>query len=122
MLRVSLLLCLIAGTAACGRLGLDRVGIGGGSVGAKRNTVEIDGARYRSRVTTGEDGRDFTITVTPAGNVGNAQSAGRYQATVYCLRNYGGSDTAWTAGPDVPPEEARVSDNTLTLAGRCIQR
>ncbi|MDJ0825934.1 MAG: hypothetical protein QNJ16_10570 [Rhodobacter sp.] len=114
-------LLLIAGTAACGRLGIDRIGLGSGAAGSKRNTVEINEVRYRSRVNVdSEDRRAFTITVTPAaGDPDAAREAGRYQATVYCLRNYGGSDTAWTAGPadDVP-----IADNTLILAGRCIQR
>ena len=79
--------------------------------------------RYRTKVAVdSDDKRDFTVTVNPVGNVVNAQEAGRYQATVYCLRTFGGSDTEWIAGPDVAPQDARISDNALVLKGRCTQR
>ena len=120
MMRIALLLLLIAGTAACGRLGNVATGLGAGAAGAKRNTTTIEGVRYRSRVnTSNEDRRSFSITVSPAVNPEAAKAAGRYQATVYCLRNYGGSDTDWAVGPSDP---AQISDNALLLSGRCSQR
>lgn len=122
MLRVLILLAVIAGVAGCGRLGLDRIGtgLGASAAGAKRNTVTVEGVRYRSRANvTSEDKRSFTISVSPVGNPDTAKEVGRYQATVYCLRNYGGSDTEWTVGPDDP---AQISDGSLALAGRCVQR
>ena len=123
MIRIAILLCVIVSVAGCGRLGLDRIGAGATGAGAKRNTATIDNVRYRSQVSVdSEDKRDFTITVTPVGNVVNAQEAGRYQSTLYCLRTFGGSDTEWIAGPDVEPQDAQISDNSLKLKGRCTQR
>ncbi len=122
MIRIALMLLVIASVAGCGRLGLDRIGTGS-AAGVKRNNATIEGVRYRSQVSVdSEDKRDFTITVTPVGNVRNAQEAGRYQSTVYCLRTFGGSDTEWIAGPDVEPQDAQISDNSLLLKGRCTQR
>ena len=122
MIRIAIMLCVIASVAGCGRLGLDRLGGGASAAGAKRNNATIDGVRYRSQVSVdSEDKRDFTIRVTPVGNVMNAQEAGRYQSTVYCLRTFGGSDTEWIAGPDVEPQDAQISDNSLLLIGRCTQ-
>lgn len=121
--RIVIMLLVIVSVAGCGRLGLDRIGSGASTAGAKRNTVDINGVRYRSKVSVdSEDKRDFTINVSPAGNVVNAQEAGRYQATVYCLRTFGGSDKDWVLSPDVEPQEARISDNGLVLQGRCTQR
>ncbi len=123
MIRIAILLCVIVSLAGCSRLGLDRIGAGSTAVGVKRHTATIDDVRYRSSVNVeSEDKRDFTISVTPVGNVTNAQEAGRYQATVYCLRTFGGSKAEWLSGPDVEPQEAQISGDTLRLRGRCTQR
>jgi len=123
MLRITLILALLAGTGACSRIGdgLDRIGFGGG---AKRAQTVFDGVRFRSRLSTdSDDKRAMTITVTPfAVNPEAALEAGRYKATVYCLRTYGGSDTEWQVGPDTPLDALPVTDDTITLRGRCIQR
>ena len=55
-------------------------------------------------------------------DINNALEAGRFEANKYCIRGYGSSDIAWTAGPDRAVEEIQIVDDTLTLAGRCVQR
>jgi len=115
MLRLTVLTVMVATMAAgCARL---REG------GANRN-VEFEGQRFRANLSSpGEDRREMVITVTPvAVNPEAAQEAGRFEATKYCLNRYGGSDTEWTVGPDLPVERLVVVDDTITLQGRCTQR
>lgn len=85
---------------------------------------EFDGQRFSARLTATRDNpRDFTVVVSPAsGNVPAAQEAGRYEATKYCLQTFGGSDTVWTVGPDLPVEQVTVAGDAITMTGRCTQR
>lgn len=123
MTRLVVLLLMIVSVSACSRISgtFDRIGIGRG---AGKAQTEVDGVRYKARLNTdSEDRRSMTITVTPvATNPGAALEAGRYEATKYCLKNYGGSVTTWTYGPDTPVEDLVVTDDTITLTGRCSKR
>ena len=40
---------------------------------------------------------------------------GRYRATVYCLRRFGSSETAWAIGPDTPLDQLPITDDSVTL-------
>lgn len=124
MLRNLVLLSVILALTGCSviRGGAARLGIGSGA--AKRAQVEVDGTRFRARANADSaDRRMFAITVTPvAVNPEAALGAARYEATRYCLLTFGGSDTEWTVGPDLPIAELPVADDTLTLQGRCTQR
>lgn len=115
MARLLILLALITATAACDRIQNLRPG---------SSRAEFDGVRFRAKLSTPtDDKRDILITVTPvAVNPEAALEAGRYEATKYCLNRYGGSDTAWTVGPDQPVEDLQVTDDTITLRGRCAER
>lgn len=63
---------------------------------------------------------DFTTTVWEVSqSLEGARQAGRYEATKYCIKEYGSSKVAWSVGPDTPPENLRIVDDTLTFAGRC---
>ncbi len=123
MTRILVLFALILGLASCGlvRNTAGRLGVGGGS--AKRASVEAEGVRFRARASASrEDRRSVTVTVTPfAVNPEASLEAGRYQATRYCLLTYGGSDTEWIIGPDAARDQLPVSDDTVTLQGRCTQ-
>lgn len=123
MMRLIILLLLIVSVPACSRIGgtFDRIGIGRG---AGKAQIVVDGVRYKARLnTSSEDRRAMTITVTPvATNPKAALRAGRYEATKYCLKNYGGSVTAWTYGPYTPVEDLVITDDTITLTGRCSKR
>lgn len=85
---------------------------------------EFDGMRFSARLTATRDNpRDFTVVVSPASaNVSAAQEAGRYEATKYCLQTFGGSDTIWGVGPDLPVEQVTVAGDAITMTGRCTQR
>ena len=120
-----LILGLVAlSLAGCSRIqnGLGSLGIGGAN--AKRSNIEVQGVRFRAHASPDTaDRRDFTVTVRPvAANPEAALEAGRYQATRYCLLTYGGSDTAWTIGPDSPHDSLPVTNDTITLQGRCTHR
>ena len=124
MNRIFILGLIALSVTACSKLqgGLSNLGVGGGSV--KRAHVEIDGTRYKAKANTTKGApRDFTISVTPAAaNPAGAVEAGRYEATRFCLLTFGGSDKEWTVGPDTPIRNIPISDNTMTLRGRCTQR
>lgn len=124
MMRVLILVAIMFGLSSCGLVRNTAGALGVGSSAVNRTTVEADGVRFRARTTvTSDDRRDFDATAEPfAANPEGAVEAARYQATRYCLLTFGGSDTAWTVGPDTPPEELSVEDDTVTLSGRCTQR
>lgn len=120
-ITVALIATLLA-APACSRIGnaVDR--LSGAASGQSR--VEFDGTRFRARLERNrDDRRRVVISVTPvAVNPEGAQEAGRLEATKYCLKNFGSSDTAWEIGPDLPVEELEVIDDRITLVGRCTQR
>lgn len=120
LFRLLLLTALIAAlvlVSGCGRLGLNRL-TGNGE------RVEFGDTRFRAKVEMDrEDRRNFSVSVRPAAiDLANAIEAGRFEANKYCIRGYGSSDIAWTAGPDRAVEDIQIVDDTLTLAGRCVQR
>ncbi len=60
----------------------------------------------------------FTVQVAQASrSFKGAREAGRYEATRYCIENYGTSDITWEIGPDSPG--LVLADDTLTLKGKC---
>lgn len=120
-----ILLCLVAlGLTACSKLQGAAGAVGVGSASVNRAQVEIDGVRYKAKAKAdGEDKRMFAVTVTPLGaNPDNALEVGSYEATRYCLLTYGGSEKEWLLGPDTPLSQLPISDNSVTLTGRCTQR
>ena len=62
----------------------------------------------------------YTLRVRNASqSITGAREAARYEATVYCVTNYGSSDIKWVVGPDTPPENLRLVDDALTFQGAC---
>jgi len=124
MTRLILLCALALSLTACSKLqgAAGAVGVGSGS--AKRAHLEIDGVRYKAKAKAdSDDKREFAVTVTPfGGNPEAALKAGRYEATRYCLLTYGGSEKEWILGPDTPLSQLPISDNSVTITGRCTQR
>lgn len=59
----------------------------------------------------------FVVNVAQASqSLDGARRAGEYEATRYCIENYGTSDVLWAAGP----ETAGISEaDMLTLQGTC---
>jgi len=69
-----------------------------------------------------EDRRNFTASVRRAGRgLEGAQQAVLYEATRYCLTNFGTSEIAWSGVPvgAEGPVYGRSGD-TVSVRGRCI--
>ncbi len=123
VLRVLCLALAVAGVSSCGmfRGGKETVEISGDD--GDPASEEVRRVRVQASLDRGQDRRDFAVTVSPFAAIAEqALESGRYKATVYCLKAYGGSDIAWTIGPDQPVEELSVQGDSVTLQGRCTQR
>lgn len=119
------LTALVAALAGCGVARNVGGAVGLGSASARGpNSVEINDITFRSKLDiSGEEKRDLTITVRPVRiDPQGALEAGRYRATVYCLRKFGSSATDWTVGPDMPVDQLRIVDDSITLQGSCSAR
>ncbi|MBR9651270.1 hypothetical protein [Thalassovita aquimarina] len=113
MMRGAVILLLAAGLlAGCGVRDKIR---------GDNNRVAFDGIYFKSRLTAEKDDKmAFAIAVAGASqNLEAAREAGRFEATKYCVTNFGNSDVDWTAGPDAPAENLSLANDTLSLAGRC---
>lgn len=69
-----------------------------------------------------EDRRNFTASVRRAGRgMEGAQQAVVYEATRYCLENFGTSEITWSGVPEGAegPVYGRSGD-TVSVRGRCI--
>lgn len=125
MVRGAIVIGLTLTLASCGVARNIGGAVTGGSSPRGANSININGTTFRSKLDIGgPQKRDMTITVRPvAVDPRGAQEAGRYRATVYCLRKFGSSATEWTVGPDLPPDQIAISeDDATTLRGSCIAR
>ncbi|MEM7643549.1 MAG: hypothetical protein AAF366_13615 [Pseudomonadota bacterium] len=97
----------------------------GPGAGTRRGVAEVQGIRFRTRVTATSDDRRSFLTSTPGAAQAPvaASEAGRTQAITYCLRLFGGSQIQWSVGPDVEPEQIVLDQSgTLVMSGRCVVR
>jgi len=88
---------------------------------SREDRVAFDGKYFSTKISKVDGQRDvFTLRVKNAAqSIDGAREAARYEATVYCVSNYGSSDIDWVVGPDTPPENLRLVDNSLTFQGSC---
>ncbi len=110
-----------------------RLAIGGLCLGAllltagcetrEKRLLPFDGYRYKAKASAIDkkvSRADFTTTIwTVSQSLTGAREAGRYEGTKYCIKEYGTSKIAWAVGPDTPPENYRIVDDTLTFSGKC---
>jgi hypothetical protein len=82
---------------------------------------QFDGKEYRTKLSKVDKQRDqFAVAVSPASqSLAGAREAGRFEATKYCIVQYGSSDIAWISGPDVEDGNLTVLDDKLQLRGTC---
>jgi hypothetical protein len=89
----------------------------------REERVLFEGNYYPGKVRAEKDDRrDFTATVRRADNgIGGAQEAAVYEATRYCLKNFGTSEIGWAgvAEGQEGPVYARSGDS-LSVTGRCV--
>ncbi|CTQ33576.1 hypothetical protein [Jannaschia rubra] len=127
-MRLTVLLLGAMALASCGTLdslGSAASGPFSGAGGLRGSQTEIGGVRFRTRVTPATaDGRGFATATRGEGrNMAAALEAGRAEAVAYCLRTFGGSEIAWSQGPDRAPEQVAVDETgAVLLAGTCISR
>ncbi|KIN61403.1 hypothetical protein Z945_2395 [Sulfitobacter noctilucae] len=89
----------------------------------RADRLTFDGHYYRTKVSKVDRQRDvFTVRIRDvAQSLDGAREAGRHAGNSYCVKTYGSSDIAWAVGPDTPPEQLRIVDNTLVFQGVCPQ-
>ena len=83
------------------------------------NAVKFDGHYFAGRVSKSSvDPHGFSVRIRNAAkSIAGAREAARYEATIYCIEQFGTSDIIWPIGPD--DEAISLSNRSLTLAGRC---
>ena len=102
------------GLFACGVLALS-------GCSNREEQVTFDGQYYRAKVGKVDgDRQQISVEVRPVSvSLDGAREAGRYEATKYCIENFGTSDIDWIVGPDDAEESLVISDDRLTLRGSC---
>lgn len=87
----------------------------------RADKVAFDGVYFRSNASAIEKQRDFfQINVTPvSSSIEGAREAGRYEATRYCIENFGTSDLDWVQGPDAEDGTLTIDNDSLILSGTC---
>ena len=83
------------------------------------NAVKFDGHYFAGRASKSSlDPHGFFVRIRNAAkSIAGAREAARYEATIYCIEQFGTSDIIWSIGPD--DEAISLSNRSLTLAGRC---
>ena len=83
--------------------------------------VTFDGQFFRAKLSKVDKQRDqFSIEVSPvSASLDGARDAGRYEATRYCIKNYGTSVVIWAMGLDAEDGTLRVENDKLQLRGAC---
>jgi hypothetical protein len=90
--------------------------------GPDEDAISFDGQFFKARVKDLDERHKFVVTASPvSASLLGAREAARYEATKYCVNNYGSSAIRWDVGPDDPDTAMPISNNTLTLQGTCPQ-
>lgn len=89
-----------------------------------QNRIAFDGHYFRAKAQRVDGQREvFTVRVRDVSrSLEGAIQAGRHAGNAYCVDNFGSSDIEWSVGPDTPPENLLVENNTLVFAGVCPNR
>lgn len=113
MIRPLLISLIVLSTASCGVLNRDK----------SRGADSERALPFKAKLSSGDDKRDISIAVENKGaGVEEVRESVRFEATKYCLLNYGGSDAAWQMS-DVSKDWAFTQDgDKLVFNARCIAR
>lgn len=85
--------------------------------------VQFEDQFFRAKASKGSNGQreSFVVEVADAAsNFEGALGAGRFEATRYCINNFGTSDVDWELGPDDPPEALLSDRGRLIFRGTCL--
>ena len=78
---------------------------------------------YKAKLARGEDTRDFAVQVQAGGaSVQAVRESARFQATRYCLTNFGGADASWQLDPVTGDWAYSRDGGDLLFRGRCVAR
>ncbi len=117
-LRPAILVALCLSLTGCGAV-RQLFGSGVGEAAGEGESALI----YKARLSKGTDRRTFTVSVASRGaGLDEVRESVRFQATGYCLFNYGNSDTEWRLDPATGDWAFGQSGETLTFSGRCMAR
>jgi len=85
----------------------------------EENKVSFEGYYFSSKLSRNKiDNRSFDLTVRRANrSLSGAREAGRYEATRFCIKNFGTSDIKWIRGPD--DQSIGLTGKVLKLSGQC---
>ncbi|SFR54374.1 hypothetical protein [Litoreibacter janthinus] len=113
MIRIALITALSLSVASCGLLSRDK----------SRNAESERALPFKAKLSSGEDKRDISIAVVNNGaGVEEVRESVRFEATKYCLLNFGGSDADWQIS-SVSDDWAFTQDgDKLVFNARCIAR
>lgn len=94
-----------------------------GEAPSRSTRVAFDGQYFRAKVKPVNKKTapaEFTVTVNDvSASIDGAREAGRYEATKFCIQNFGSSRIKWKLGPDTEPQNLRIENDKLTFAGSC---
>lgn len=81
----------------------------------------FEGVYFKTKTKSVNDNRlQFAATAQKAAmSLEGARQAAAYDATKYCIANYGTSRILWAVGPDTPAAQLPIVDGDLTLTGEC---
>lgn len=87
----------------------------------RKDQIAFDGQYFRAKASKAGDRReDFVVTVKPvSASPEGALEAGRYQATRYCVLQFGSSEIDWVVGPDQDAGTLVAQNDEITLQGTC---
>ena len=78
---------------------------------------------FRTCITKGDDRRDIAVRVRAGGvPVSDVRESVRFQATRYCLTNFGGADTRWQIDPVTRDWAFAREGQDMIFQGRCVAR
>lgn len=113
MIRALVILALVGTVASCGVLRGDK------SKGAASERA----LPFKAKLKKGDDKRNFSVEVANRGaGLAEVRESVRFEATKYCLLNYGGSEADWRMDP-TSDDWAFVQDgDKLIFNARCSAR
>ena len=89
----------------------------------RENRVEFDGHYFPAKAKAVDRKvsiAEFTVEIKDVSqSLDGARAAGEYEATRYCVTEYGSSRIDWAIGPETAPEDLMIEGDTLTFRGTC---
>ena len=89
----------------------------------REERVLFEGEYFRANASRVDRDDRTSFSVQVAGisrSFEGALEAGRYEATRYCVQQFGTSDIIWIEGPDDDAETLDIKNDRLTLRGSCF--